>query len=264
MRTEAEKKEFAERCLEIEKTGGDVLGYIEINWPSYTPRATWYNLQKQYLRRENHLSEGKINGKEGEKMRRNMQTVYEGTLEIIRIGLDPMEYLKNEGYKNPAMAWHDLKEWARKHGYDDEELPKDLKAYRAGLPKKRPITEPSTARTVEHPTEHVKIPETVIFHGVEFTPMPVEKTHPVTTCCAPSTAKGVSVPDKLPEEPKLDIVSVRSNVKGRWEKAESNGYVHLSWKNGVLSEESSLSLSVSQWQQLAAEIPIALKQLGLL
>ena len=31
MRTDAEKQAFAMKCLEIEKEGGDVLGYIEVN-----------------------------------------------------------------------------------------------------------------------------------------------------------------------------------------------------------------------------------------
>ena len=54
-RTDEQKQAFVNECLEIEKANGDVLGYIEVNWPSYTPRATWYNLQKQFLgRRREH------------------------------------------------------------------------------------------------------------------------------------------------------------------------------------------------------------------
>ena len=39
-RTDEQKQAFVNECLEIEKANGDVLGYIEVNWPSYTPRAT--------------------------------------------------------------------------------------------------------------------------------------------------------------------------------------------------------------------------------
>ena len=34
-RTDEQKLAFAKECLELEKAGGDVLGYIEVNWPSY-------------------------------------------------------------------------------------------------------------------------------------------------------------------------------------------------------------------------------------
>ena len=50
---------------------GDVLGFIQVNWPSYTPRATWYNLQRQYLHRQTHqLTEGRPKEDKNMKVRR--------------------------------------------------------------------------------------------------------------------------------------------------------------------------------------------------
>lgn len=267
MRTDSEKKEFAEKCLEIEKAGGDVLGYIEINWPSYTPRATWYNLQHQYLNRgRNHFTEGKIDRKEGENMKRNMQTVYEGAMAVLNANGDPIAYLSEQGYKNPSMAWHDLKEWAKKHGF---EVPPNMKPNRTGIRKKIAVTEPEEVWPSEHPSEPEKAPETPVKVGVGYTKEisdaaqeEYRKKHPIQTCCAPSTAKGVTVPDDLPDEEDLAVVAVKSEVIGKWEKAEvSEPSAHLVWNERL---ESCLSLTAEQWMRLSKEIPKALKQLGLI
>ena len=77
MRTEEQKTAFARECARLEKAGGDVLEYIEKNWPSYTPRGTWFNLQKEYLHRSPfQLTDGKpvknSERKDGKKVKKNM------------------------------------------------------------------------------------------------------------------------------------------------------------------------------------------------
>lgn len=136
MRTDAEKQAFARECLEIEKQGGDVLGHIEKNWPSYTPRATWYNLQRQYLNRQAHqLTEGKpINPEERRLMelKTDKAKQLDDVLKILEEGKDPIEYLEGLGYKVPTQAWADLKIWARKHRPDDrKKMPDNLRLYYA-------------------------------------------------------------------------------------------------------------------------------------
>ena len=116
----------------------------------------------------------------------------------------------------------------------------------------------------------------------------------ITTCCAPARESGVTVPDEIPEETKKDdafkkvaeamkkvvctgetdpepmeIVGVRSRVKGYYMKSEvnpalvdGNRYVHLIWRDLVTREERSIGLSVEDWKKLAEEIPQAMKQLG--
>ena len=65
-RSKAEKLEFAKACERIEKRGGDVLAYVEREYPSCTPRATWYMLQREYLNRK-QLTEGRPKENRGEK-----------------------------------------------------------------------------------------------------------------------------------------------------------------------------------------------------
>ena len=51
LRTEEEKEWILQRCLELEATGGDILGFL---WSQdyLTPRATWCNFQREWLGRK--------------------------------------------------------------------------------------------------------------------------------------------------------------------------------------------------------------------
>ena len=133
-RSPEQKKAFARQCLEIEKQGGDVLGYIEKNWPSYTPRACWYNLQKQYLgRHTNQLTEGKAISPEEERMmnlKRDKAAQLDAVLQLIEEKKDPILYLAEIGYRVPTQAWADLRIWARKHRPEDAaKLPANLRQW---------------------------------------------------------------------------------------------------------------------------------------
>lgn len=63
-RTPEEKKKIVEECIRLEKTGGDVLGYLR-QMDYITPAATWMNIQKRYLGRngEGKLTDGKPTGR---------------------------------------------------------------------------------------------------------------------------------------------------------------------------------------------------------
>ena len=271
MRTDAEKQAFAMKCLEIEKEGGDVLGYIEVNWPSYTPRGTWYNLQRQYLNRNtNNLTEGKR--KEESELRRDRKTMLDGVLKVLSEKGDPIAWLKEQGYANPNQAWTDLRAWANKHGLNQGRLPANLSTYYASLRRQESEEEPETVDLGEHPEQVKEAVNRVFFGGKEYEKM----DKPSPTCCQPAPESGVTVPDELPEEPKaveppLDIVAVGSRAisKGRYQKSEvkfdcegGDKWVHLIWRDIVSHNENFLSLHVDDWLRLAEEIPAAMKQLG--
>ena len=60
MRSYEQTMEIVRECQRIEQAGGDVIEYIRVNWPSYSPRATWYSIQNQYLgRKPDQYTEGK-------------------------------------------------------------------------------------------------------------------------------------------------------------------------------------------------------------
>lgn len=115
MRTEEEKRAFAEECRKIEKAGGDVLGYIEANWPSYTPGGTWFNLQREYLGRKKRFTSGKP--KEDEEHMNKMRAV---CAELMNNYVDDPDadvecYLEQCGYTNVPCALRNLKAWAKEN-----------------------------------------------------------------------------------------------------------------------------------------------------
>ena len=302
MRTNAEKKEFARECLEIERQGGNVQEYIAQNWPSYTPRATWYNLQRQYLgRNTGTLTEGKpqldSDGKEVKPMKgRDKNIVLEEVLKVIENHGDPVAWFEQQGYAAPLTSWQDLKKWTRTHRPDDmEKLPKNLWKYYAANDIKRPGKEGDAPKSSETKHKAVMTEETVDFNGKEYEkfegvkdypPLPgaTDKdaygNHPVTayiekesspTCCQPARPSGVTVPDELPKESPMEVIGIRSKVKGYYMKADldpkltmDDGYVHLIWRDLITKGELSIGMSVSEWMELSKEIPMAMQQLGLL
>ena len=287
MRTDAEKQAFAMKCLEIEKEGGDVLGYIEVNWPSYSPRATWYNLQRQYLNRNtNQLTEGKR--KEGNELRRDRKEMLDGVLKVLSEKGDPLVWLKKQGYGNPHQAWTDLRAWANKHGLNQGRLPANLNTYYAML--KRQEEEP--------PEETV---ETVTFGGKEYEklegtklypPFPnaadkdIYGKHPVTayvekkpspTCCQPAKqGSPIKWDDNEamtdgPEEISMRKLSIKEEpikeLKLRTLQGEMGTYEKLADDRMLFTGSprpfTDCGYTVAEWFVLIEELQIAIKQLGL-
>ena len=275
MRTNAEKKEFARECLEIERRGGNVQEYIAQNWPSYTPRATWYNLQIGYLGRKKHeLTEGKplidSDGKEVNTMkkRRDRNEVLDAVLKVLEEKGDPVAWFVNEGYEAPIQAWQAMRKFAKENRPDDyKKIPQDLRKYYADNGIKRPGTDDAAPKASETPTVPKEAVESVFFGGKQYEKM----GNPSPTCCQSARPSGVTVPDELPKEKPMEVIGIRSKVKGYYMKADldpklmkDDGYVHLIWRDKLTNEERSIGLSVSEWMELSKEIPLAMQQLGLL
>ena len=280
-RTDKDRQDFAVKCAEIESQGGDVLGYIREHWPSYTPGATWFNLQRVYLPNK-PMTDGKPKKEGGEeKMRRNRMEQLDGVLEAIRKGEHPYDYLEEQGYIVPMQALSDLKTWAKKNAPEKfEQMPstlRGLKLTRKSIPvnvREEPAPDLKAGESLP-----VKLPEktgdhissenyrkTVEFNGKEYERM--NKTSP--TCCQPARPSGVTVPDALPDEP-LEVFALKSNIKGRYQKfglpnsnigCGTDKWVGLIWSDRISHNECELALSVDEWLKLAEEIPKAMKQLG--
>lgn len=296
MRTEEQKQAFVMECLEIEKAGGDVLGYIEVNWPSYTPRATWYNLQRRFLHRSTaQLTEGKPKGS-GTRMGK-MQEVANAVMDAYARGENVYDWLEKNGYRNPSSQWYQLKLYAQKHDMELYERMCDVKQERR---KTKPRTEMSAPINFpEEPVQDLKagepmpvklpaggkieagkpspfpdpdysnemiIPQNTGDHvsaenfrkTVEFKGKEYERMNkPSPTCCQPARPSGVTVPDELP------VCAVKSRIKGEWHLSSVEGCVHLIWEDRMTHEERSLGLPADDWKKLAKEIPMMLMQLGL-
>lgn len=280
MRSYGERLAFAKECELIEQQGGDVLEYIRVHWPSYTPGATWFNLQRTVLDRKNFTS-GKPKTEQKERseeiMKRDRMKMLDGLLDAIRKEIHPYDYLEEQGYMVPVQALTDLKAWAKKNAPDKyEQLPTTLRGFaikRKSVPisfqeEPAPELKPNQSLPVKLPEktgDHVsaeKYRETIRMeqkkpegsHTVkivdEISAWNPEKPSP--TCCQPARPSGVTVPDELP------VCAVKSQVAGKWELARHAGFVHL-----VYQETQCLTLHKDNWLKLAEEIPVMLKQLGL-
>ena len=281
-RSKAEKLEFAKACERIEKRGGDVLAYVEREYPSYTPRATWYMLQREYLNRK-QLTEGRPKENRGEKDMGKMMDMANEVMDAYARGENIYDWLEAHGYANASSTWFQLKQAAKKN---DPEL------YARMCEARMDRRKPKESKPEVIPREPEEKPKEIPLPG-EALPVTVRGKR-ITTCCAPARESGVTVPDEIPEETKKDdafkkvaeamkkvvctgktdpepmeIVGVRSRVKGYYMKSEVNpeqvnvtGYVHLIWRDLMTREERSIGLSVEEWKKLAEEIPQAMKQLG--
>ena len=281
-RSKAEKLEFAKACERIEKRGGDVLAYVEREYPSYTPRATWYMLQREYLNRK-QLTEGRPKENRGEKDMGKMMDMANEVMDAYARGENIYDWLEAHGYANASSTWFQLKQAAKKN---DPEL------YARMCEARMDRRKPKESKPEVIPREPEEKPKEIPLPG-EALPVTVRGKR-ITTCCAPARESGVTVPDEIPEETKKDdafkkvaeamkkvvctgetdpepmeIVGVRSRVKGYYMKAEvnpalvdGNRYVHLIWRDLVTRDERSIGLSVEDWKKLAEEIPQAMKQLG--
>ena len=292
-RTDEQKRDFVKECLAIEKAGGDVLGYIEVNWPSYTPRATWYNLQKQFLHcGTENLTEGKpkerISRKEVNDMkkRESQRKMIEGLIEGVKAGNDPKKVLTMLGYTNPACALRNLKWWAKQNDPDLLAALQLISLRETGKDAESANPEPEEEEPVDARDESQEAVETVEFGGkvyekAEKAEQNAPKTEQKTgdhvsaeeyrqmageirkpekkpaTCCAPSTRKGVTVPDQLP------VCAVKSRVKGVWELSGVADCVSLNWENLITHQQCDLGMPAEDWLKLAEEIPVMLRQLGL-
>ena len=271
--SESRDKAFAMECLKLEKAGGNVLEYIRTKYPSYSPWGVWSRLQKKYLKRSpGQITSGKpmIEKGEREDMGKTLATVQEAKAAYAK-GESMYEFLRKKGYENPSAAWYWMKEQVSKEDYELYEW----------------------MTTVRIRQKKTKLEEGVLAE-VKTEKLKEKPARPVTTCCAPAPGSGVTVPDEIPEETKRDdafkkvseavkkvfytekpdpepmeVIGVRSRVKGHYMKSEvvpgigdDVGYVHLIWRDIRTMEERSLGLGVDEWLRLAEEIPKALKALG--
>lgn len=114
LRTDEEKAAILEHCLDLEASGGDILGYL---WSQdyITPRATWCNYQREWLGRKPYeFTDGKPKRKKGDAYRmKKAKVTLEHKKKAVQIAIDggdPLKYLKDHGAGNPAAMWYTIKQ----------------------------------------------------------------------------------------------------------------------------------------------------------
>ena len=226
LRTQEEKSAIVAHCLELERTGGDILAYL---WSEnyVTPRATWCNFQREWLGRKPYeFTDGKPKTK---KERENMSRLVfteEQKMEAVRIAIEggsPYMYLKGLGAKNPSCVWMHIK---------SKLAPEIL----AKIPK--------------HPTGW-KAPK---------------DEAPVVKVDGPIVIKASDVNDVIVEEPKKANITVplmHSGKKAIGWQGDFGTYIH-DVKHGYIDYESNdgeeISMPVDAWRNFLAEI----REIGLL
>lgn len=130
-RTEEEKEAILRKCLELEWTGGDILGFL---WSQdyLTPGATWFNYQREWLGRKPYqYTDGKP--KKGENDMKLTLENKKRAVEIAASGASPMPFLKSLGIKNPSATWCLIKKGLQKA--DPEAFAKLPKSFRKDAPE---------------------------------------------------------------------------------------------------------------------------------
>ena len=281
MRTDRQKFEFAQECVRIEKSGGDVLEHIEKNYPSYTPRATWINLQKIVLgRRSDELTDGKPKGgrmmnesARQRKERENLVEVCEGIAEL-ESGEPIRKYLSECGYKSPVSALSNLKN--RIKGKDPElyDRIKDkgilLRKKDTKLKGDKKVTaqdwkelEGEDEITRDHDYGRQEAPRAAQEAEVQRDES-LEEGNP----CAEETARrmltGWNV-EQTPERTELPVCGVQGSY-GRFDKHDGlpdQPFMTFTWTDPLTKQSAVLYLSPENWETMIQEIRIAKNQLGL-
>ena len=233
-RTFDEKMEILNHCMELEKIGGDILGYL---WSKdyITPRATWFNYQRIYLKRRPYeFTDGKPKEK-GENDAMKMLTDEERA-EAMRIAMDggnPRDYLGQIGCKNPTTSWKSILQYYRKHS--------------PGVVEMLPSKLQGNAETPEMPTVKLDGPltiETPEANQVQIVETPEKPKKPITQ---PLVYDGMTVREI-------------EGTYGRYRRTDINGSVYVDFESPDGAD--ILSYTVEQWKKLRVEQANAFRILG--
>ena len=137
-RTPEERKRIRDTCLKLEKKGGDVIGYLKSEH-YISPRATWYNFQREIGRTSFTDGRPKIEGEIIMKTKHDRRETLQGIIEASKEGKDPVAYMTEVGYADPSLAWTNLRQWAKAKA---PELYEQLPKARRGRTKKQEEPEP--------------------------------------------------------------------------------------------------------------------------
>ena len=243
-RTWEEKMDILDHCMELEKTGGDILGYL---WSQdyLTPRATWFNYQRMYLHRKPYeFTDGKPK-KKGEQTMNGMdsktiaarQKRLDELKKRIGAGMGIRAALTDMGYtgKSAGQTYRQIRNFAQAN---------DPEIY-AILPEK--ISDADTPVEVKTPTVKVDGPmkiETPEANMIQVVEMPEKPKAPITQ---PLVFDGMTVREI-------------EGTYGRYRRTDINGSVYVDFE--APDGADILSYTVEQWKKLRVEQANAFRILG--
>lgn len=265
-RTPEERAAIAARCIELEKEGGDILGYL---WSEnyLTPRATWCNIQREWLGRKPYeYTDGKPKEKKRKEkgnMAKRRSLTAEERAEAIRIALDggdPRKYLEEIGISEPSNTWAYIKMTEKQRNPDVyAKIPKRLPVN--GLKNKavKQAEEPEKAPTLADAMAGMKDAAETFFGQV-----PALKVDGAIRIETPE-ANRVTVAE-VPENPKITKPVNYDGFDVRGIKGEFGTYSYSEFPSGKYldydSDGDSLSMTIEKWRGFIAELKRAALVLG--
>lgn len=243
-RTWQEKMDILNHCMELEKTGGDILGYL---WSQdyLTPRATWCNYQREYLHRKPYeFTDGKpkkkgertMNGMDGKTIAARQKRLDE-LKKKIGAGMGIRAALTEMGYTGRSLSqtYRQIRNFAQAN---------DPEIY-AILPEK--ISDADTPVEVKTPT--VKVDGAMKIETPEANRIQVVET--------PEKAKA-----PITQPLVFDGMTVREieGTYGRYRRTDINGSVYVDFE--APDGADILSYTVEQWKKLRVEQANAFRILG--
>lgn len=240
MRTPEEQLAIAERCIELEQEGGDILGYL---WSEnyISPRATWCRIQREMLHRKPYeFTDGKP--VKGVKKMKHFKLTPEIRAEAIRLaiaGEDPREYLTKVGSDNAPKKWAQIRSELRD---SDPETYGKLPARIGSRTKKASgtISADVAKKSAVKPLEL----EAGTNYQISVAEVPEKPKKPITQ---PLVYDGMTVREI-------------EGLFGRYRRTDINGLVYVDFENPDRAD--ILSYTVDQWKKLRIEQEDAFRILG--
>ena len=240
LRTDEEKIAILEHCLELERTGGDILGYL---WSQdyLTPRATWFNYQREWLGRKPYeFTDGKPKKRGGERMSKlnDRRKVLEAVVEAIERGDNPLNFLLSFGYKAPQTTYSELKKYAKANAPELAPKLPDLRTMRKTT--KEAPEKATLAEAVSGMTDTAN----EFFDKCEEMGLKVNEREEIRK------------PVIKPHE-KFTVTAVRHNQYGEFYRDFDHHCIDWRTPHG-----DEVSLEVQVWKAILNDLPEILKRLG--
>lgn len=272
MRTYEEKAAIVEHCIELEKTGGDILGYL---WSQnyYTPRATWCNFQREWLHRKPYeytdgkpkkKGEIKMNGMD--KIMADRQKRLEDLKNRINDGMGIRAALADMGYtgRSAGQVYRQIKNYAQENDPEafamlpekisDEDTPvrTDTPTVKVDGPLRIETPEGNTIKVAELPEIIDGVTKEITVHEADMFEVP-EGMVPLHMLKHPVKVNIVKDEPKITKPVNYDGMIVRE-VEGefaRYRRTDVNGntFIDVEFPDGC----DTISFTVGQWGDFRKE-----------
>lgn len=236
-RTPEEISAIVDHCIELEETGGDILGYL---WSEnyLTPRATWCNFQREWMHRKPYeYTDGKPKTRKEIEMAKRRALTDEERAEAVRIAIDggnPRKYLEGIGVAEPDSTWAYIKlMYKQKHPDVYTQIPK-----RIGKVAQEQKIKADVARKTADNAPTVKVDGALKIETPESNRVTVAE-----------------VPEKAGKRYTYNALE----IAGFGEFYHDKKFNRIDWRT---QDGDEISLEPARWKILSSEIVVMLQKLG--